>query len=81
MRAIERNVCGSGNSLRKSTLEIGQEASKRRIDGCFTATGMSAYLKRANDWLNAVSEDCKGKIGNQAREFIQDATAWAIDQR
>jgi hypothetical protein len=80
LRAIERNVCGSGNSLRKSTLKVGQEASKRKIDGCFTATGMSAYLRRANDWLNAVSEDCKGKVGNQARAFIQDATAWAIDQ-
>lgn len=80
-RAIERNVCGSAEKLRKTLLDSSRTARAQRLNGCFTASAMSTYQSKAEAWLKTAASDCNSSEGKQAKEWAKEASEWALERK
>lgn len=79
LRSIEKNICETGNLLRKSMLDAGQQASAKQLNGCFTAEGMKNFENKANDMLIAAGKDCAISLGQQSKTYAEEAAQWALE--
>jgi hypothetical protein len=80
LRAIDKNTCDLGSSLRKTKLEAGQLASSKQFNGCFTSGGMSNYLNKVNELLVSASKDCSSSLAKEAKDYAKNAAEWALEQ-
>lgn len=80
LRAIEKNICQTGSSLRRGQLDAGQQASAKQLNGCFTSAGMSNYLNKANELLSLAGKDCSSSMGKQAKSYAKQAVDWTLEQ-
>jgi hypothetical protein len=80
LRALQQGLCPLKEPLRQARIESALKAHAPQVQGCFTSSGMTSYLKKSQEWLASAAKDCAGPGGKQVRELMQAASEWALER-